>query len=305
MQPIERYGVIALLSLVVIIAAVVMWDQAEAAPIVHAGNGDVVAANEAANDRAAANRITYQSSQQQPKPKPETALPIKQPEFEAKAWGQPETNERTLLMERLAQAERELEQQAAEKALKAPTNELAGGLLEPKGEREVPEQPREQKAKKEIASPARTYVVKSGDTLGQIAVDQLGSYKHLAALQASNPKVTASGMRVGARLELPDVGSAPVQGSSVAKAESKPSGTKATGYQVSEGDSLWGIAEQQLGSGLRWKEIVALNPKLNPDALVKGQHIKLPKAGSKPAATTASRGKSTAQASAPKKGVVL
>jgi nucleoid-associated protein YgaU len=36
-------------------------------------------------------------------------------------------------------------------------------------------------------------------------------------------------------------------------------------YTVSEGDNLWGIAKKQLGSGTRYKEILALNPTITKD----------------------------------------
>jgi nucleoid-associated protein YgaU len=36
-------------------------------------------------------------------------------------------------------------------------------------------------------------------------------------------------------------------------------------YLVVEGDSLWSIAEKQLGSGARYKEILALNPGITRD----------------------------------------
>ena len=38
-----------------------------------------------------------------------------------------------------------------------------------------------------------------------------------------------------------------------------PSGTRTRAYRVEDGDSLWRIAERELGDGLRWREIWALN----------------------------------------------
>lgn len=49
-------------------------------------------------------------------------------------------------------------------------------------------------------------------------------------------------------------------------------------YEVQQGDTLWYIAEQFLGRGARWQEIVDANPGLNPSALRIGQVIKLPPA---------------------------
>lgn len=50
-----------------------------------------------------------------------------------------------------------------------------------------------------------------------------------------------------------------------------------TYYLVVEGDSLWSIARDQLGSGTRYKEILALNPTLASGKPLKiGTQLKLP-----------------------------
>ena len=48
-------------------------------------------------------------------------------------------------------------------------------------------------------------------------------------------------------------------------------------YIIVEGDSLWGIAKKQLGSGTRHKEILALNPQIKKDEpLTIGTKLKMP-----------------------------
>ncbi|HYL85619.1 MAG TPA: LysM peptidoglycan-binding domain-containing protein [Candidatus Angelobacter sp.] len=48
---------------------------------------------------------------------------------------------------------------------------------------------------------------------------------------------------------------------------------------VLPGDSLWKIAEQHLGSGLRWQELLAVNPGIsNPSRILAGSQIVLPSA---------------------------
>jgi len=48
-------------------------------------------------------------------------------------------------------------------------------------------------------------------------------------------------------------------------------------YIVVEDDSLWSIAENKLGSGTRYKEILALNPHVTKDQpLAIGTELKLP-----------------------------
>ena len=49
-------------------------------------------------------------------------------------------------------------------------------------------------------------------------------------------------------------------------------------YTVQRGQSLWSIAADKLGSGVRFREILDLNPQLrrNPGRIVPGQELKLP-----------------------------
>jgi len=50
-------------------------------------------------------------------------------------------------------------------------------------------------------------------------------------------------------------------------------------HTVESGDSLWAIAEAELGDGKRWKEIYELNKDVigdNPDLIKPGQELKLP-----------------------------
>lgn len=48
-------------------------------------------------------------------------------------------------------------------------------------------------------------------------------------------------------------------------------------YTVLTGDTLWSIAARKLGAGKRWEEIAALNPGIDPELLVPGTEIKIPK----------------------------
>ena len=47
-------------------------------------------------------------------------------------------------------------------------------------------------------------------------------------------------------------------------------------YVVKKGDNPWAIAKRELGDGQRHKEILALNPGLNPTTMKIGQVIKMP-----------------------------
>jgi nucleoid-associated protein YgaU len=65
-----------------------------------------------------------------------------------------------------------------------------------------------------------------------------------------------------------------------AVAVSRPdSGEESTFVLVKAGDSLWGIAERELGSGARYTEIFAANREVieDPDLIFPGQKIRIPK----------------------------
>jgi nucleoid-associated protein YgaU len=47
-------------------------------------------------------------------------------------------------------------------------------------------------------------------------------------------------------------------------------------YVVKPGDTLWDIAANQLGNGLRYKEIAELNGLNDADYIYQGQELKLP-----------------------------
>lgn len=47
-------------------------------------------------------------------------------------------------------------------------------------------------------------------------------------------------------------------------------------YTIQAGDTYWRIAATQLGNGQRWREIQALNPGVNMNALRIGQTIQIP-----------------------------
>ena len=59
-------------------------------------------------------------------------------------------------------------------------------------------------------------------------------------------------------------------------AEAAPAIAQDRLYLIVEGDSLWSIAQKQLGKGDRYNEILALNPELSIEALKVGTRIKIP-----------------------------
>lgn len=104
---------------------------------------------------------------------------------------------------------------------------------------------------------ARTYTIRSGDCLWNIAKDQLGSaakwsdiYKMNSDILGANPDL----IRPGTTIQLPGAGA---EVANVAQ------------YTVKPGDNLWDIAKNQLGDGTKWsdlyknnQDIIGANPRL-------------------------------------------
>ena len=107
-----------------------------------------------------------------------------------------------------------------------------------------------------------TYTVKAGDTLWDIAQSQLGNgsrYKEIMTLNG----LTSDVIQPGQVLKLPTDG-----------ASNAGPGTTKT-YTVKTGDTLWDIAQNLLGNGARYKEIVSLN-NLHSSIIYPGQVLKIP-----------------------------
>lgn len=149
-----------------------------------------------------------------------------------------------------------------------------------------------------VPSATRKYVVKNGDTLGEIASRELGSATLWPEIQQLNAAIDLrpTRLRPGMEILLPAGRSAaaPAPGkrsTSGSTAKAKPPAAKpsAGSYVVQRGDSLTRIAANELGSAKRWTEIRDLNPGIDPNRLVVGAKLVLP------------GGASTTVASAPSK----
>lgn len=108
---------------------------------------------------------------------------------------------------------------------------------------------------------AGTYTVQPGDTLWSIAA----RYKTtVGAIVALNGIVNPNVIHVGQVLRLPGPGisAAPAQG-------------QYRTYVVQNGDSLWAIAQRQLGDYHRFEEIKAINGLVS-SVIYPGQRLKLP-----------------------------
>ena len=120
----------------------------------------------------------------------------------------------------------------------------------------------------------RQIKVQSGDSLWRIAERHLGDGKYYRKIIAANSGLTESTiLQKGKVLRIPIAGDP-----SVAVIETPKSSFSAgtSTYVIQDGDSLWRIAEQKLGNGLRHEEIKLANPNVNLDVLKVGMEIRLP-----------------------------
>ena len=159
-----------------------------------------------------------------------------------------------------------------------------------------------------ISTPSteRTYKVKSGDTLGSIAKRELGSTKRWTEIASLN-NVQPERLKPGMTLKLPAGASAAVESAPDVlvqrdapkiSAPKSPAPKGGSTYNVRPGDSLSRIAARQLGDANRYAEILALNPGLDPARIHPGQSLRMP-ADAKAATTSTSKPKPRPAASEP------
>jgi LysM repeat protein len=153
----------------------------------------------------------------------------------------------------------------------------------------------------------REYKVKSGDTLGGIAQHELGSSKRVADIQKLNNNIDPTKLMPGMTLVLPpsDAKTAAATGAQApasaatnlvasntktiepkTTSQAKASVAGARKYTVRSGDTLSVIASRELGSAKRWTEIRDLNPGVDERSLKVSAVLNLP-AGSAAPSTSA------------------
>ncbi len=126
------------------------------------------------------------------------------------------------------------------------------------------------------------HYVKKNDTPWKLAQQYYGDGTKYPLIVDANPGKIRNGtmMREGVQLVIPSVPeSAAPSGNNVTLVRDTP---RAVGskYTIREGDTLWSIAQRQLGDGSRYKEIQQANHKVVPSTrsvLPVGAELTLPK----------------------------
>jgi nucleoid-associated protein YgaU len=123
-------------------------------------------------------------------------------------------------------------------------------------------------------SGTRSYTVKNGDTLGAIAARELGTSTRWTEIQTLNGNLDPKKLRAGMTLQLP--GGKSVASATPANSTARKPAAGGSSYVVKNGDTLSKIAARELGDADRWTEIRDLNPGLEPQKLKVGASLVMP-----------------------------
>ncbi len=282
MQRIERYGVIALVFLLVTIVAVSLWGERKPGPGLltllgkdsRSAKVEELVANASSAESLASDSTAARSNVLRTLPLSEPELPATAPRSRGPAPRLPE--ETAPAQSSAASAASILPSDPAELSEHSSSVRAA-----------APE-----KARGQPESSERTYTVKRGDTLSEIAERELGTQSRWRELVALNPGLDPQRLKEGQRLRIAFGPPARIEPAAKPAAEPPPQLTqvaqvaqaappakaqgKAKRYTVRPGDTLSEIAARELGSTRRWSEIVELNPGLAPRRLLAGQELQIP-----------------------------
>lgn len=294
MQQIERYGVIALVFLLVTIVAISFWGDSKSPGFWSRLTGKSQPKNEVAKvepqlpPQIANNDLPLSNAAPLSTPQPIDALGAPQPLTSIDA---PATGSSTL--------------QPPESTVvlgAPPVNAGPGAPTMPN----APVTTNAPATTPVVVAPppaapvaAADYTVQRGDSLARIAKNRLGAESRWQEIAALNPSVNPKNLSVGQKLVMPTGATAFVPNETprteprstpkpktTAKAApaaaDKPKSEKASGARVctvQKGDTLRSIARRELGDERRWKEIAGLNPSIDPSKLAIGQRVKLPSKG--------------------------
>jgi nucleoid-associated protein YgaU len=286
MQQIERYGVIALVFLLVTIVAVSFWGDSKSPGFWSRLTGKHDAKKEQADKLAAAEELAKQNVIDPNLPMTDPAAPVPPIGGSMPIDGNVLTS-------------------ADQPPAPIDTGIFTGAQpnpFGPEGAQPLPPStlPPSTLPPIQPAPPAMvSYVVQKGDSLASIARKRLGAESRWTEIQAANAGLEPKNLRVGNTILLPADAKTVVaadtrkfaptpakprisdpKNTETKKAETKKSpavASKSGGtYKIKKGDGLRSIARKELGDESRWKEIQSLNPDIQANRLMVGDTIKLP-----------------------------
>lgn len=121
----------------------------------------------------------------------------------------------------------------------------------------------------------KSYTIQRNDKVWVLVVKRWHLKRaFIAAIGAANPRIDMNRLLPGQKLVIPDPSSYRRGVAAEAEEASPEPGQRL--YEIQTGDTLESIAFRHLGSKIRWRDIVAVNPGLNPVRLMEGQEIVIP-----------------------------
>jgi nucleoid-associated protein YgaU len=310
MQPIERYGLVALVFLGITITAACLWEPEEdpAAPAApgaaaervaraadrptpNAGGRDFVGARSSPTQRAKPKALSAEQRQEL------LALQGRHQEADPARGASAQAPDAARAALADAIAARQADGVGAAEVLRALERPEAAET--PRAEHRRAEPASAETPRTAEAAGRRVYTIRASDTLSEIASAELGTWKRWQEIVDLNPGLDPNKLREGARIVLPADGPARAAASTAPKAREGREAAAPAGsvHVVRENESLWKIAAARLGSGERWGEIAKLNPSIDPNRLSPGMKLTLPPdAGGAKASAPARDGGAVAQA---------
>lgn len=132
-----------------------------------------------------------------------------------------------------------------------------------------------------IEAQEQSYLVQSGDSLSKVAVAKYGCEAAVAPIAELNNISVTDWLYVGQSISLPDSNdfSDSLKKLCHQSTQTETKQDQASTYQVMPGDSLWHIAEQQLGDPFLWFSIYESNRDVlgpDPDVIFPSTVLELP-----------------------------
>ena len=137
-------------------------------------------------------------------------------------------------------------------------------------------------APRSVPAAGSVYVVKSGETLGDIAMAHLGTWRRWTEISALNDNIEPSKLRAGMKLTMPAAVARSVSHtpSTATRALAEPAAEAR--HKLQSGETMSKLAARYLGKAERWPEIAAANPGLDPNRLQVGAMIAIPSTSRRP-----------------------